>query len=201
MEIQTLQSEVSLLIIEDNPGDVRIIEEVLRESSSNFYRLTSCSNLSLGIKTLNENKFDALILDLRLPDSSDIETLEIIRENDPDIPIVVLTIINNEEIGLAAIQSGAQDFLAKEQLGNKSLEKSIKFAIERKKLEQKIRDSENLFEITFELASVGMAHSSMEGKCLKVNHKCCEISGYEKEELLWKKVDFFTLKDEKSKKG
>ncbi len=184
MKIKEKIDTCFVLIIEDNPGDIRIIEEYLKEADDNDYEIKKAANLNDGLKLLSLNYFDVLILDLGLPDSSELETLFRIREIDNEIAIVVLTIISNEEIGLKAIKNGAQDFLSKEHIQKVTLQKSIKYAIERKKLEKKFEDSLHLFEATFEQAAVGMAHITLNGEIILVNEKYCDILGYSKQELL-----------------
>ena len=196
MDIETISSVLSILIIEDNLGDIRVVQEVLKEALDCRYDIDYCHNLSDGLSAMSKKKFDALILDLRLPDSSDLDTLKIIKSYNPEIPIIVLTIDSNEELGLAAIKVGAQDFFIKGNIQKASLEKSLKFAIERKRLEQKVKTTEDLFEITFEQASVGMSHLTVDKKILKVNQKMCDIVGYNKLELVGKDIDSFTHKDD-----
>lgn len=196
MDIQTIPSVKSILIIEDNLGDVRIIQEILQESDDCFYKTQNCGKLAEGIKILKKEKFDAVLLDLGLPDSSDLETLRVLRENNDDIPVIVLTILSNEKLGLSAIKNGAQDFLIKEQMEINLLDKVIKFAIERKKLESELIETETMFDAVFEQAAVGMAHLSMERKIIRINQKCCDILGYEKEEMLGKHVDLFGHKED-----
>ncbi len=196
MDIETISSVLSILIIEDNLGDIRVVQEVLKESLNCRYYIDYCHNLSDGLSAMSKKKFDALILDLRLPDSSDLDTLKIIKSYNPEIPIIVLTIDSNEELGLSAIKVGAQDFFIKGNIQKASLEKSLKFAIERKRLERKVKTTEDLFEITFEQASVGMSHLSANKNILKVNQKMCDIVGYNKLELVGKNIDSFTHKDD-----
>ena len=189
MLIKTLAKSISVLIIEDNPGDTRLIKETLTGSLNENYNIDSCSHLSDGLNALSNKHYDILLLDLGLPDSSDLDTLRVIKEYHPRIPIVVLTLDSNNNLGSSAIESGAQDFITKSELDSSVLEKSIKFALERNKLETLIKTSENFYEKTFEQASLGMAHLSLEGNILKVNQKACELIGYKEQELLGQKVD------------
>ncbi len=199
MLTKTITKSISVLIIEDNPGDTRLIKEALNSSSLDGYNIASCSHLSDGLNALSNNHYDVLLLDLGLPDSSELDSLRVIKEYHPHIPVVVLTLDSNKSLGSAAIESGAQDFITKSELETSILEKSIRFAVERNKLENQIKTSENFYEKTFEQASLGMAHLSLEGNILKVNKKACELVGYNEHELLGQKVDILIHDDDLKK--
>ena len=95
--------------------------------------------------------------------------------NKKDTPVIILTSIINDKLALSAIQNGAQDFLIKEQLEINSLDKAIKFAIERGRNEKKIKETEILFNSAFEQAAVGMAHLSMDREIIKINERSMRI--------------------------
>lgn len=126
---------LNILLIEDNPADVRLIEEYLKETSIEF-KLTVTERISDAIVKV-KNDFDLILTDLGLPDSSGLDTLKQLKETGTNIPIVVLTGLNNEEIALIALKEGAQDYLVKNILNSKNLSRSIKFTLERKKIEDK----------------------------------------------------------------
>ena len=91
MNIQNIHPVKSVLIIEENLGDVRIIQKILKQSDDCFYKTTNCGNLAEGIKALNREKFDAILLDLDLPDSSNINTLKTLVRNKKDLQFVIAT--------------------------------------------------------------------------------------------------------------
>lgn len=135
------EKRISILLIEDNPGDVRILREMLKESGITQFALEPVDRLETGLERLRTGIFDMLLLDLGLPDSQGLDTLARVREQVPAIPIVVLTGLANTEVGLKAIQQGAQDYLVKGQVDSGDLVRTIRYAIERKKAEEQIKAS------------------------------------------------------------
>ncbi len=188
MEILEDIGEISVLLIEDNPGDQVIIQENLRESEDCHFSIKNCFSLSEGLKALETKNIDIILLDLWLPDSTGLNTLSEILKHETSIPIIVLTIDKSDITGLRAIKSGAQDYLAKDELYKRNLGNSIKYAINRKKLELKLKESLSLYENTFHFAAVGFAHISPDGIFTKVNKKFSEITGYRENELLGKSI-------------
>jgi PAS domain S-box-containing protein len=187
---------LSVLIIEDNSLDLQRIKNYFSNMHGNKYNIVECSTLNNGVNLLNRQKFDAILLDLWLPDSTGLSTLETIRNAGVDLPIVVLTTENNDETGLELIKNGAQDYLEKGQLQKGTLEKSLKYAIERKYLQHEIMRNLRLFEETFEQAAVGFSNLSFDGKYIKINKKFAEILGYTKEELINKSIEEITHPDD-----
>ena len=129
-----LNQIINILLIEDNPGDIRIIKEHLKEAKEFKFNLHSVENLLKGLTCITENSFDIILLDLLLPDSSGIETLERILEKDSKYPIIVLTGMDNLNLAIQAIKAGAQDYLVKGQIESNALIRSIFHAIDRHKM-------------------------------------------------------------------
>jgi DNA-binding response OmpR family regulator len=126
---------IEVLLFEDNPGDAGLLEEILEESN-NSYELKIVESLEEGLDVLNNDYFDIILLDLGLPDSDGINTLIDVNKISPNTPIIVLTGLNDEELGILAMKRGAQDYLIKKEIDNKLLTRSIRYAIERKKSEK-----------------------------------------------------------------
>jgi PAS domain S-box-containing protein len=141
-----MSEKINILLIEDNPGDVRLLEIYLRESYNDDFTLLNADYLSKGIQLLEKNKFDIIILDLALPDSSGLETFEKVYAHAPEIPIIVLTGLADESIGVNAVKLGAQDFLMKGKLKSKSLKRSINYSIERYKLLNQLAEKTRILE-------------------------------------------------------
>ena len=136
-----------LLLIEDNPGDVRIIEEVLRDLSE--FKLSNVICLSDAFKYLDKNKTDLVLLDLGLPDSQGVDTFKKIVSYLPLIPIIVLTGLSDNDLALELIKTGAQDFLTKGKIDPELFQRSIHYSIERKQLELALLESQaNLKALT-----------------------------------------------------
>jgi DNA-binding NarL/FixJ family response regulator len=124
---------VKVLLIEDNPGDVRLIREMLAEASDIGFSLESADRLSTGIEHLAKAQVDLILLDLSLPDSRGIETFRMAYAQASGVPIVVLSGCNDEAIGMSAVHAGAQDYLVKGQVDNHLLTRAIQYAIERER--------------------------------------------------------------------
>ena len=127
---------MKVLLIEDNPGDARLVWEMLREDGADRFELVHVEQLNEGLKRLCEETFDVLLLDLNLPDSQGLETLNRAYAQASGVPIVVLTVLADVALGIEAVKRGAQDYLVKEQVDGNLLMRSIYYAIERKRAEE-----------------------------------------------------------------
>lgn len=127
---------VRVLAIEDNPGDLGLVKEMLDDAKMGKYQLQHVNRLSSAIKMLRTEDFDVILLDLNLLDSNGFDTFLSIHNRFPEIPIIVLTGSTDEEPSLRAINEGAQDYLFKDVLTSRSLSHAILHAIERKRVEE-----------------------------------------------------------------
>lgn len=125
---------LTALLIEDNPGDVRLMQELLSEERTPGLVIETAENLAHGLERLHLGSFDVVLLDLGLPDSEGMDTLSGVREYAPETPVVVLTVQNDEVTAIRALQAGAQDYLVKGELDAKVLIRSIRYAVERLRL-------------------------------------------------------------------
>ena len=131
---------VDILLVEDNPGDARLVEHYLENPSVRTFlgetSLTHVESLPDARDSLEAAAFDVVLLDLGLPGSEGIETVQRVGELDAEIPVIVLTGLDDTAAAVEAIQSGAQDFLPKEDLDGDRLARSLRYAIERHKQER-----------------------------------------------------------------
>ena len=135
-----------ILIVEDNPGDVHLVREFLKSSGIDF-SLKSVSTVKETINQCAREDFDILLLDLGLPDSKGLETLIKIKEKIFKSPIVVMTGLDDEDIALESLRTGAQDYLVKNNLNSENILRSIKYSIERKKIEELLKKNTRQFSI------------------------------------------------------
>ena len=136
-------ARLRLLLIEDNPIDARVIGGYLAQAKGVATELETVELLSLGMDRLRDGHFDALLLDLNLPDSMGLGTVEQVHACHPKVPIVVLTGEDAEGLALQAVQAGAEDYLSKSELDPKLLLRMIRYAIERaghRRADQEYRD-------------------------------------------------------------
>jgi PAS domain S-box-containing protein/putative nucleotidyltransferase with HDIG domain len=127
----------SVLLVEDNPGDARLIAESHRDAGG-VVRLTTVETLAAALSTLASDRLDAVILDLGLPDSQGLETFERLQAAFPDIATIIMSGDSDTRTALQAVQDGAQDFLIKGRADSDTLVRSIGYAIERKLADAKL---------------------------------------------------------------
>lgn len=130
---------IKILVVEDTPGDVFLIKFYLEELDPDNYEIQSVDNLSDAHYKMEREAFDVILLDLHLPDSQGIITLQNSVKKFPNDVFIVLTGLSDEKVGLDAVKNGAQDFLVKGRIDSKSLDSSIKFSFQRAKLKRAVK--------------------------------------------------------------
>ncbi len=126
--------EVTLLMVEDNPADVYLIRDMLSERTNDIV-LEYADSLAKGFTRMDAGKIDIVLLDLGLPDSQGIASVKSLCDRFPHLPVIVFTGLSDEQLGVQAVQAGAQDYLIKGQTDGTLLEKAIRYSIKRKQLE------------------------------------------------------------------
>jgi PAS domain S-box-containing protein len=139
-----------ILLIEDNPGDTRPIRKMLSDADGHPAELECEETLAAGLKRLRNEPFDILLLDLTLPDSRGLETLQKARPFERSFPVVVLTGLEDNGTALKALESGAQDYLVKGKITADSLNRSIRYALLSHAAEEDLRKSETRYDRLFE---------------------------------------------------
>ena len=139
---ETENKPIKILLVEDNPGDARLLQIALDEAGTNQFALTHAKRHDEALRYLEDEGFDVVLLDLSLPDSQGLNTFTSTRAKAPEVPIIMMTGLDNETLALESMQHGAQDYLVKGQVDGKLLTRSIKYAIERSHVESALRDSE-----------------------------------------------------------
>ena len=177
------QEKVKVLLFEDNPGDVLLIREMFKEEVASRLELTQVARLADGIKLLSEQGFDAVLLDLNLPDSIGIATARMLKQNAPNLPIVILTSLADESIALEAIQLGMEDYLVKGQITAALLAHALRYAIERKRVEKVLRESEAKYRLLVEQSLLGI-FIIQDGRIVYVNRVIAEKIGYSIDEAI-----------------
>ncbi len=175
---------LQVLLIEDNPGDAHLIREMLGQDNRVDLHLESVDRLSEGLERLSLGGVDVLLLDLSLPDSHGLDTVVKAQACAPQIPIVVLTGLDDEKTAIQSLQEGAQDYLVKGELNSGLLVRSVRYAIERKSVLQALQESEERFRTLVEQAGDAMALIQPNGRFVDVNQRACDALGYTRDELL-----------------
>ncbi|MDJ0677083.1 MAG: hybrid sensor histidine kinase/response regulator [Calothrix sp. MO_167.B42] len=137
---------VKILLIEDNLAEARLLQEFLKQAKSHEFTVVHVQRLAAGLEKLRANNYDAILLDLTLPDSQGLVSLPPLMNQVPSTPIVVLTNINDDELALEAVREGAQDYLVKRQVNVTILIRSIRYAIERKQALETLRNVNQTLE-------------------------------------------------------
>lgn len=138
----------TVLLIEDNPGDVRLIREMLDDGSEALFNLECVDRLAQGLEYLSERSPGLVLLDLSLPDSFGFDTFLKVYAHSPNVPIIVLTGNDDQTIALSAVKTGAQDYLVKGKLDRELLLRSMQYSIERKRYQEQLEYQANFDALT-----------------------------------------------------
>ena len=133
-----IDRQINVLIVEDDPGDARLVVEALRNNGRRSFSTENVKSLKAALEQLKDKKFNIVLLDLSLPDSFGAATVEEINRQAPQMPIIVLTGAQDETIAMEVVEKGAQDYLIKGEAPSAILIRSIHYAIYRKQAEQKL---------------------------------------------------------------
>lgn len=156
----SMQGDIShpfqILLIEDSDEDAQLIKEFLSTARGFYFHLIRATTLSEGIELLSNTRPDVILSDLSLPDSRGHETIRRIIQKAPKIPIVLLTCLVDDTLPLQAIREGAQDYLAKPDLSGALLSRSIRYAIERKRIEEALFVSQERYSLAVQGANDGI---------------------------------------------
>lgn len=137
-----------VLLIEDNPGDARLIQEMLAEEPAAPFTLRCVDRLSRGLETLALKKTSLVLLDLSLPDSHGLETFAKVYAHSPKVPIIVLSGNDDQQLALYAVKSGAQDYLVKGKIDRELLTRAMQYSIERKRYQEELERQANFDSLT-----------------------------------------------------
>jgi diguanylate cyclase (GGDEF)-like protein len=137
-----------VLLIEDNPGDARLIQEMLAEEPATPFRLRCADRLSRGLEVLALKTTELVILDLSLPDSHGLETFAKVYAHSPKVPIIVLSGTDDQQLALYAVKGGAQDYLVKGKIDRELLLRAMQYSIERKRYQEELERQANYDGLT-----------------------------------------------------
>lgn len=129
---------MKILLVEDNPGDARLFQEMLTEVDSEQFELTHVESMKDALHSIGQEAYDVILLDLGLPDSQGIDTFNRVYEKARMVPIVILTGLSDEAFAITAMRQGAQDYLSKNDVESNLLVRAMRYAIERKRLEERM---------------------------------------------------------------
>ncbi len=179
-EPETRNPELRILLIEGNPADARLIKEILAEVRDVRVIIEWVDQLHLGLDRLAAGGIEAMLLDLSLPESQGIDTFTTAFARAPHVPIIVLTGLADEALGIRAVREGAQDYLIKGQVDSRLLVRSLRYAIERKRAVQDLR----LQSAALESAAHTIVITDRDGNITWVNPAFTRLTGYTADDVL-----------------
>jgi diguanylate cyclase (GGDEF)-like protein/PAS domain S-box-containing protein len=181
---KTNNKYIKVLLIEDNRDHAQLIRSMLAEARNTLFDLEHADRLSTGLEYLDKGNIDVILSDLSLPDSRGMDTFRKVNTHAPDVPIVVLSALDDEMVAIKAVQAGAQDYLVKLQANSYLLERSICYSIERNRMVREMyrlqREWENIFQ------SIGNPMTILDPKhvILAANRAVEELVGKPEKELV-----------------
>ena len=181
-----MNEQIKVLLIEDDLGDARLIRMMMSEVDGFTFTIEHVGRLSAGLERLALGGIDVVLLDLGLPDSSGLNTFIKVNAQVPEVPIVMLTGLDDATLAIKAVQGGAQDYLSKNKLDSELLVRAIRYAIERKKTEEALRESQEKFRSLVETTSDWIWEVDQKGSYTYVSQRVNDLLGYAPEEVLGK---------------
>ena len=179
----------TVLLVEDNPGDARLLREMFNEQASHNTELTHVECMSEAEKHLAEHAVDIILLDLGLPDAQGLGAVRRAHAAAPRVPLVVLTGLDDESLAAQALQEGAQDYLIKGQIvsGSGQIEtrgllRALRYAIERKVLEEALFAEKELAQVTLNCIGDAVACTDISGNLTFLNVVAEKLTGWSRQE-------------------
>ena len=190
---EIFQQAVSILAVEDDPGDFGLIQAYARLAKLGKKPVVWAKTLAEGIITAKSDKPDVVLLDLSLPDSEGIATVQAMRAALHSVPIVVLTGYNDNALATAALQAGAQDYLVKGQFDHDALGRAVRHALVRSALELQLNESMQRLELALAGGDLGTWDWNVPSGSVTFNERWCGMLGYTRNEIepvvsSWKKL-------------
>jgi PAS domain S-box-containing protein len=204
-----MNGEIHVLQVDDDEIDIKLARRALAKySGCAKFNVETASTLADTLTHLKNNQYDVVLLDLGLPDSNGIGTVQQVVQVNPNIPIVVLTGLEDEQTGLSAIQNGAADYLVKGPAMETSLVKTVLYAIERKKAAEKLRESQQMLQLVMDSVPQAVFWKDLNSVYLGCNAVFArhaglsspqEVIGKSDYDLPWRKeeTDYFRAGDQR----
>jgi PAS domain S-box-containing protein len=184
-----LVKNTAVLLVEDSAAAALRIKGFLDEAKGPNFILYHVPNLASALSRLDQGGIDVVLLDLGLPDSEGLDTFSKVRAHAPDLPTVVLTGVSDEEKALEALRQGAQDYLFKGDVDGKTVVRAIRYAIERRQAEERLRESEEKHRTLLEVLPEIIYRVDADGNFTYLNNSI-ERLGYTPQELIGKHFSF-----------
>jgi diguanylate cyclase (GGDEF)-like protein/PAS domain S-box-containing protein len=193
----TISAIRRLLLVEDNPGDARLLREMFNERGvSAATELTHVETLGAAEKHLSEREVDIILLDLGLPDAQGLAALRRTKAAAPRVALVVLTGLDDESLAAQALQEGAQDYLIKGQIEARGLLRALRYAIERKIMEEALFVEKERAQVTLGCIGEAVVCTDIAGKITFLNVAAEQLTGWSLDEAAGRPmVEIFRTRD------
>jgi diguanylate cyclase (GGDEF)-like protein/PAS domain S-box-containing protein len=179
-------ASLRVLLIEDNPDDAQLIHRLLAAATDARWEVVGVDRLAAATRALEKEPFDAVLLDLKLPDAQGLEGLRWLRSHSPTVPVIVLTGHDADDAGEEALREGAQDYLVKDRARSSVLSRALRYARERSRTEDALRESEERYRLLVEDAPDIIYRCDERGHFTYVNAAAARAMGYRDDEVLGK---------------
>jgi PAS domain S-box-containing protein len=180
------ENKIEILLIEDNLSEAALIQEMLSDARRLEFSVQHVRYLSEGLRLLQERQFDVAIVDLGLPDSQGLETVLTVRRHSRQTPVVALTVLDDEEAALKSLQMDIQDYLVKGEINGCLLSRAIRYAMQRKRDLESIRESEDRFTAFMLHMPTAAWMKDLQGRYVYVNTEAERIVSSSSSRLLGK---------------
>jgi sigma-B regulation protein RsbU (phosphoserine phosphatase) len=183
-----MSERLKVLLIEHDSGFATAVGEMLGRARDLSADLRSAPDLKAGLSILNTDRFDVAVLDVSIPDGAGLGNLSLLKAEAPDMPIIVAGDLDDEAVAIEAVHAGAQDYLVKSQLTSGWLERSIRYAIERHRLDMATLAAEEKYHSVFDHLVEGIFRTTPDGRYLMANAALARIYGYSSPDELMSSV-------------
>lgn len=170
--------QFTVLLVEDNPGDARLITEMLREVTAIAYKLEQCATFAAAIQRLSRGGIDVVISDLALPDSQGLDTFVNLQRPYPGLAVLILTGLHDETLGMEAVRLGAQDYLVKGHVDSHTLDRAIRYAYERKRYHDALIEEKERLLVTLKAIADAVIVTDAAGKVILLNDIAAGLTGW-----------------------
>ena len=190
-----------LLLVEDNPADVRLLREMFHEQNSLRTELTQVETMREAEEHLAGCPTDIILLDLGLPDAQGLESIRRARAVAPQVPLVVLTALDDESMAAQALQAGAQDYLIKGQIDARGLLRALRYAVERKSMQEELFREKELAQVTLNSIGDAVICTDISGNITFLNLVAVRMTGWSRDEAAGRPMaEVFRVLDAASRK-
>ena len=182
------QERLKILLIEHDAGFAHTVGEMLEQARDLAADLSAASDLTAGFSALTRDNFDVVMLDVSIPDGAGLANISLLKAEAPRLPIIAAGDADNETVAVEAVQAGAQDYIVKSQITVGWLERSIRYAIERHRMDMRLLAAEEKYHSIFDHLMEGIFQTTEEGRYLMANAALARIYGYASPEELMQSV-------------